>query len=275
MLARKESTSVFPTSVQVFKADYDNRAELERAMTGQDVVISMVNGLAASGQNILVDAAIAAGVKRFFPSEFGPPSQDPKFRSMNSEVLGPKAALVDYIKTKESQISWTSIVTGSFFDWALLNGFFGFDIASQTANLIDDGTSVGSGSTLSYIAQAVLACFKHADETKNQYVVIGEVHVSQREVLETFEKLQGAKWIVKNQTSEELIANGKKMKEAGNPWYITEFTRAGALGKTGLGDNRPWGLWNEKLGLKGSSLEPILKDVLIRAQDPNVEKIKF
>lgn len=275
MLARKESTSVFPASVQVFKADYDNQAELEAAMAGQDVVISMVNVHGAGNQKILVEAAIAAGVKRFLPSEFGPPSQDKKFAAMNMEVLAIKAEFNEYLKTKESQISWTAIVTGSFIDWAILSGFFGFDIQGQKAALVDGGESIVTGTTLPYIAQSVIACLKHADETKNQYVVIGEVHISQREVLETFEKIQGTKWSVKHQTTEELLANGKKMKEAGNPWYVTEFTRAGALGKASMGDNRPWGLWNDKLGLKGRSLEQILKDCINRAPDSGVPMIPF
>lgn len=233
-------------------------------MRGQDVVISMVSGHATGSQNVLVDAAIAAGVKRFLPSEFGPPTQDAKFLAVNPATLGPKIATVDYLKTKESQISWTSIVTGSFFDWALQNGFFGFDISSKTAGLIDGGKSVVSASTLPYITETILACLKYANETKNEYVVIGELHVSQQDVLDAFEDIQGTKWNIKHLNSEDLIANGKKMQEAGDPWFTTEFTRAGAFGKYNLGDNRRFGLWDEKLGLKGRSLEQVLKEVLTR-----------
>lgn len=84
-------------------------------MEGQDVVISMVAVFATGGQQNLVDAAIAAGVKRFLPSEFGPPSRDEKFTTLHP-ALPPKVATVDYLRSKESQISWSALIPGAFFD---------------------------------------------------------------------------------------------------------------------------------------------------------------
>lgn len=66
ILTCKESTSTFPEGVPVFRADYSDMDQLKSAMQGQDVVVSMVAVFATGGQQILVDAAIAAGVKRFF-----------------------------------------------------------------------------------------------------------------------------------------------------------------------------------------------------------------
>ena len=40
--------------------------------------------------------------------------------------------------------------------------------------------------------------------------------------------------------------------------------KGAALGEQGLGDSRPAGLWNEKLGLKQEDLEQTVKDVLER-----------
>ncbi|KAE8307044.1 hypothetical protein BDV41DRAFT_556170 [Aspergillus transmontanensis] len=47
VLTRKESTSTFPESVPVFKADYTDVSSVKAAMDGQDVVISLVGGIAA------------------------------------------------------------------------------------------------------------------------------------------------------------------------------------------------------------------------------------
>jgi hypothetical protein len=239
-------------------------------MKGQDVVISMVTGFAAGGQNILVDAAIAAGVKRFYPSEFGPPSRDAKFAALNHAVLPPKAATVDYLRTKEDQISWTSIVTGAFFDWALEKGFMGLDVASRKAGLIDGGASIFTACTLPYIADAILASLEQADETKNQYVFIGEFNISVKELLSAVEQVHGQKWTTEDLKSEDVAANGEKLLAEGNFWGVTELTRAGAFGKHGLGDNRPWGLWDEKLGLQRSGLKQAIGDVLSRLGEPVV-----
>lgn len=55
--------------------DYTNRADLEFKLAGVDTVISTVSG---NAQLALIDAAAAAHVRRFVPSEFGgPPSLRP------------------------------------------------------------------------------------------------------------------------------------------------------------------------------------------------------
>lgn len=262
VLARKESTSIFPEGIPVFKADYTNQSEVQLAMEGQDVVICMVGANAAGDQNVFIDAAIAAGVQRFFPSEFGPYPRDAKFAAVLHVILPYKAATVDYLRTKESQISWTSLVTGAFFDWALKVGFFGFDFTTKTVGLVDNGTAVITACTLSYIAKAVIAALDHAEETKNQYVFIGEYHVSQKDILGILEKVQGQKWTVKHLTSESVIANGEKMLAEGDFRGVIDLTRGGVFSKQGLGDNKRWGLWDDKLELEKQDIEQAVRDVL-------------
>ncbi|KAH8736360.1 isoflavone reductase [Ilyonectria robusta] len=261
ILTRKESTSTFPEGVPVLRADYSDVNELKSAMEGQDVVISMVAVFATGGQQNLVDAAIAAGVKRFLPSEFGPPSRDEKFATLHP-ALPPKVAMVDYLRSKESQISWSALIPGAFFDWAMSIGLFGFDINSKTVTLIDGGTAVFTATTLPTIAKATLAMLEHADETKNQYVFISSFHISQNDILDVVNKLDGQKWTVKHTTSEELIAQGNKRIAEGDMWGATDLVGGGALGKQALGDSRPWGLWDEKLGLQKDDLEKAVREVL-------------
>lgn len=261
ILTRKESTSTFPEGVPVLRADYSDVNELKSAMEGQDVVISMVAVFATGGQQNLVDAAIAAGVKRFLPSEFGPPSRDEKFAALHP-ALPPKVATVDYLRSKESQISWSALIPGAFFDWAMSIGLFGFDIKSKTVTLIDGGTAVFTATTLPTIAKATLAILEQADETKNQYVFISSFHISQNDILDVVNKLDGEKWTVKHTTSEDLIAQGNKRIAEGDMMGATDLVGGGALGKQALGDSRPWGLWDEKLGLQKDDLEKAVRDVL-------------
>lgn len=261
ILTRKESKSTFPDGVPVFRADYSNVNELRHAMEGQDVVISMVAVFATGGQQNLVDAAVAAGVKRFLPSEFGPPSRDEKFTAMHP-ALPPKVATVDYLRSKESHISWSALVPGAFFDWGLKVGLFGVDIKSKTATLIDGGTAVVTASTLPTIAKATLAMLEHADETKNQYVYISSFHLSQKDLLEAVEKVDGQKWTVKHITSEDLIAQGNKRMAEGDLMGATDLIGGAALGKQALGDSRPWGLWDEKLGIERGNLEQAVREAL-------------
>ncbi|KAJ6032926.1 uncharacterized protein N7446_008781 [Penicillium canescens] len=207
ILTRKESTSTFPKCVPVFKADYTDVSSIKLAMESQDVVISMVGGIAAGDQQVFIDAALAAGVKRFLPSEFGPYSRNPEFAALNPPL-----------------ISWSSLVTGAFFDWAMKVGFFGFDLASKTVTLIDGGTS--------------------------------------KDILDVVEKVDGQKWTVRHVTSEEVIYNGKRRLAAGDFAGIMDLTRGGAFGKRALGDESSHGFWNDELGLPKEDIEQTIRNML-------------
>jgi hypothetical protein len=247
--------------VPVIRADYNDPHSLKVAMQGQDVVISMVGGNAAGDQNKFIDAALAAGVKRFFPSEFGPYSRDSKFSELMPAVLPAKAGTVDYLRSKEAEMSWSSLVTGAWFDWAMKAGLLGFDLASKTVTFIDGGTSVFTTTTLSTVGKALVAMLEHPDETKNTYVFVSSFNISQRDILEVVEKVDGQKWTIKHITSEEVIASGKRKLAAGDFAGIMDLVRGGACGKQGLGDSRPYGLWNNQLGLPKEDIEKAIRDV--------------
>lgn len=141
-------------------------------------------------------------------------------------------------------------------------GLFGFDINSKVATLIDGGTAVFTTSTLSTIAKSTLAMLEHADETKNQYVFISSFHISQKDILDVFEKIDGQKWTVKHVTSEEIIAQGKKRLAEGDLMGATDLVGGGALSNQALGDSRPWGLWDGMFGLQKEDLEQVVREVL-------------
>ena len=89
---------------------------LTEAFKGQDAVISLVARAVVGDQNKFVDAAIAAGVKRFIPSEFGTNTLSDKLPAI-APVFEGKKSTADYLESKEGSIDWTSIITGPFFDW--------------------------------------------------------------------------------------------------------------------------------------------------------------
>lgn len=70
VLSREGSSAVFPEGVKVVKTDY-SISSLTKALTGQDAVVSMLPIVALAEQQKVAEAALAAGVKRFIPSEFG------------------------------------------------------------------------------------------------------------------------------------------------------------------------------------------------------------
>lgn len=263
VLSREGSKSTFPEGVKVNHADYNSVASLKKAFEGQDAVISLVGGAGLGDQDKLINAAIEAGVKRFIPSEFGSNVPDKRIRDI-VPVFEAKFATVNYLKSKEKEISWTSVITGPFFDWGLKVGFLGFNGSTKTASIYDDGKAKFSGSNLHSIGLALVKSLEKADLTKNQYVYISDFQTSQEEILAAAEKATGGKWTVNNGSAKELIEQGRAKLAKG------DFSGIGALiqgatfdADTQLGDFSSEGLWNEKLGLPKQNLEDTVRSSLV------------
>ncbi|KAF2010757.1 isoflavone reductase family protein-like protein CipA [Aaosphaeria arxii CBS 175.79] len=255
VLSREDSKSTFPANVKVIRADYTSSESLTSAFKGQDAVVSLVGGMALGDQKNFIDAAIAAGVQRFLPSEYGVDTANPQTLEI-APIMGAKNATVEYLRSKEDQISWTSIQTGAFFDWGLMVGFLGFDAASKTATFIDEGKGAFTTTNLSQVGEAVVKVLSKPSETKNQYVRVSSFATSQAELLPAIEKATGGeKWTVKNISSEELRKRGNERLAKQDFGGIGDLIQVCAFSKANLGDLRAPGLWNDKLGLSKADFE--------------------
>ncbi|PSN75101.1 isoflavone reductase [Corynespora cassiicola Philippines] len=261
VLSRQDSTSTFPPTVRLIRADYSSGASLTAAIQGQDVVITMVGGAVVGDQNPLIDAAVAAGVKRFLPSEFGPDTLQPGTHKIIPS-LPAKVQTVNYLREKEPNMEWTSIITGGWLDWGLKGGHYPFDFRSRTATIIDGGETTFTTTTLSKVGKAILAVLEHAEMTRNKYVYVSSFNINQIELLRALEKVDGRKWDIRHETSEELIKKGKEIISKGDYAGTGSLVKALMFGNSGLGDSRPGGLWDEKLGLESEDLEQTLRSIV-------------
>ncbi|KAJ4992464.1 isoflavone reductase [Stagonosporopsis vannaccii] len=260
VLTRLGSTSTFPPSVRVVKADYNSQSSLEAAMQGQDVVISMVFGAAAGDQNPLIDAAVSAGVKRFFPSEYGPDTPNTETHKVIAS-LSAKVQAVDYLRTKESKMEWTSLVTGGWLDWGLKGKIYPFDFKSRTATILDDGEAMFTATILKKVAKALVAILDNAEATRNTYVYVSSFEMTQNQLLHALEKVDGQKWNVKHENSEDIIQQGKEIIAQGNYDGTLNLVVGLMFGKLGLGHTKRE-LWNERLGLEADDLDQTLKEIV-------------
>lgn len=258
VLSREGSSSIFPSGVNVLRAHYDDTESLKKAFQGQDAVISLVGGKAYGDQSKLIDAAIAAGVKRFIPSEFGCNTPNPKTREV-APFLNAKTGTVDYLKSKENAISWTSVINGLFFDWGLKVGLLGLNVKDKTITIVDSGNATFSTTNLLYVGNALIKILENAGATKNQYVYISEFQVSQNELLAAAEKVMGEKFTVDRVSAKDHVAFGNKLLQNGNHAGIGALVQSITFGDEKLGDLSPSGLWNEKLGLELDSIEDSIK----------------
>lgn len=75
-----------------------------------------------SDQINVIDAAVAVGVRRFIPSEFGnhPESEHkrlPEMRMTQPAKIAVMKHLAEKVVETAGRFSWTAIAVGNFFDW--------------------------------------------------------------------------------------------------------------------------------------------------------------
>lgn len=90
-------------------------------------------------------------------------------------------------------------------------------------------------------------------------MVVSSFETSQNVLLEKAEKITGDKWKVNNVSSKEWQAAGYKKLEANDHSGIYNLIQAVVLGEGDLADHRPFGLWNDKLGLEKEDFDESVK----------------
>ncbi|KAL8365369.1 hypothetical protein RB595_004258 [Gaeumannomyces hyphopodioides] len=222
VLRRAGSTSTPPEGVAAKDVDYASLDSLTAALQGQHAVVSAVATAAAAGQKLLADAALAAGVRRFIPSEFGINTRLTQGHPIG-KILAGKVAVVDHLAAlaaENPEFSWTGICTGFFWDsvgprlWT-----FRLQRRSQDGPChIDSGNEPFQASTRPFIGRAVAAVLRRADETTaNKYLLVASFQPTQNEILSALETLTGAKWTVAARAdTAELQAEGERKLAAGD-----------------------------------------------------------
>ncbi|KAE8447858.1 hypothetical protein EG329_010087 [Mollisiaceae sp. DMI_Dod_QoI] len=227
VVSRESSTSTFPSSVKVVKADYNSVDSLTTALKGQDAVVSAVGNEGFLAQTLLVDAAIAAGVKKFLPSEFGSDLSNPNTGKL--AVFGHKIAVRKYIEEKVlagADITYTYVINGGFLDWGLGVGFL-LNWKEGKPELYNGGDREFSTTTLPAIGQAVVGVLSHYDETKNRSVYIQSRTVSQNHLLELAKKVAPEKtWNPVNVSTADVKKNSDEKLSKGE---ITQAVMVGYI----------------------------------------------
>ncbi|KAK1752979.1 hypothetical protein QBC47DRAFT_415712 [Echria macrotheca] len=267
-LTREGSTSTFPEidGLTVKKVDYTSFDSLRDAFTGQDAVVSVVATAAIGVQNVAIDAAVAAGVKRFIPSEFGVNTRKTQGLPIG-KILAGKVSVVDYLDEKAKQnegFSWTGLSTGLFFDWGLKVGSIGVNVKDKTATIVDSGNEKFQTSNLAHIGRAVAGILKHPDETANKYLATASFNPSQNEIVGIVEELTGEKYNVTRLKSEDLWKAGEEKLARGDFRAFGDFLKvwnhADGIGHAVEGSESA----NELLGVPYEDLRETLKAYLTR-----------
>ncbi|KAK6080772.1 NmrA-like family protein [Seiridium cupressi] len=236
---------------------------LKAALQGQDACIASFPLKDPELHLRLVDAAAAAGVKRFIPADYG--SCDSSTKQAQELILLFKnkvrvRELCQEHAKKDPHFTWTSLVAGHFFDWGLRENFLHFDLKTKTADILDDGTYRSSTSTLARVAEAVVKVLQDEDVGRNKMLFMQSFCVSQLDILASLEKATGEKWKINWIKSDHFIKEYKPKADAGD--YAAVEHLVFALGAIDGDWEKKDGFAMDALGFQNEDLDDIVQKVV-------------
>jgi hypothetical protein len=168
----------------------------------------------------MVDACIAAKVKRYFPSDFGNNTCEAAAKQV--PLYAQKVEVQKYLDEATKQggkgagLSWTAIESGQFFDWGLESGWLDFNLLKREVTIYDSGDRRWSTSNIGLVGTAVAkVLLKPLDDesVKNKLLLVSSFTVSQNELLRLLEDVDAKqkKWKVIRMSSDEAL---KKAEDA-------------------------------------------------------------
>lgn len=268
VLQRAGSKSTLPAHLTIITIpDSYPTPALTAAFAGQDAIVNCMTTFSVTDQYRIIDAAAAAGVRRYSPSEYGLDNLNAAARGL-SNVFEEKGAVQRYLRDRaaEGGMEWMSVSCGMWVAWAIPHGFMGLDLAGKRFEMLDGGEGRVSCTTEGNTAVAVVrALTTHVEETRNRNVFLQDFSVSQRELLEEVERQTGEKFEVTELDSRKLAEEKKKEFEGGDVYAQYPLINIGFM--TGR-----YGGWFEKegevmsgvLGLKPGTLEEEVREGLAR-----------
>lgn len=152
IITRIESQSLFPPGIPVIRTEYTTE-NLTTSLAGQDAVVCTVGPGGLAPQVNMIDAAVAAGVKRFILNDFGwgPDHRGyPEFKAIGES----RRVAWDHAKQRSEanpNFTYTGISIGNPIDWVsyIETQFYGALISAKgTSKIPNNGiqciTTVGN-----------------------------------------------------------------------------------------------------------------------------------
>lgn len=265
VLTRENKDDKFDQRARIAEVNYDSSESLTSALAGQEVVVNTlgVGRIPRETHLRLIDAAVAAHVQRFVPSEFGGNTTNP--RAAQLPVYGDKVAVQKHLQEASANsngtFSYTLPITGPFLDWGLKTTFL-LNHKGPEVELYDGGDQKFSATTLAGIGQAVSGIIRNLDATRNQAVYVSEASVSQKGLLELSGKQLATKTVSTAVLEKE--AYDELGKPNPNPAVVAfNFLRRAIFGEGFGGLVAPEELSNNLLGVRSLS-DAEIRDIVTK-----------
>lgn len=215
-LTRAKKLEAHDARVKQVEADFASLESLTAALKGVDAVVSTVAGSSMNVQTVLIDAAVAAGVKRFIPSEFGSVSTNPKLENfpLYNQMFQIKKRLQE--NAEAGKLTWTVLRCGAFLEFLLNYGML-MDFTNHKGTFYDGGDNRISSTSMANIGKAIAGILKNFEATKNKIMTVSEVIVTQNKVLNIAKELRpDIKWDITEAQTSDMLKEGLDATAAGD-----------------------------------------------------------
>ncbi|KZF25654.1 NAD(P)-binding protein [Xylona heveae TC161] len=228
---------------------------------GFSVVISLAGNPIMRLQPAMIEAAVAAGVRHFYPSEFGVDVGHDDL--VDFRYLRDKRVTRDHLVAKAKEVPgfrYTLLMNGIFAEWSAIPPL-GVDTDKHTSTVYGTPDAILSLTAVPdivrYIVESVLLPFEN-DEAERQLRVIGQ-NVSHAELLDILEEIQGSKYdrtyLPLAEAAEKQDESRKKGDEASVLYWSLRQLQ-------GSGNGRVPGPWdNDKFSFKPESARETIQRI--------------
>ncbi|GLA06490.1 hypothetical protein AnigIFM60653_007428 [Aspergillus niger] len=216
ILTRSNKPGAYASNINVFDVDFNSVESLTTALKGVDAVVSTVGGAAVDNQTVLIDAAIAAGVKRFIPSEFGNVTTNPKVEKF--PVYSSVFKIRNYLQENAAagKLSWTVLACGAFLD-LVLNTPTLLDFQNHTVTILDEGDNRISSTSLPAVGKAIAAILQNFDATENRVMHVSEAILTQNQLIGFAKEIRpDIEWSISKEQSSLLLQESLEEFGAGD-----------------------------------------------------------
>ncbi|KAH7366674.1 hypothetical protein BKA66DRAFT_195262 [Pyrenochaeta sp. MPI-SDFR-AT-0127] len=250
--------------------DYTSFFSLKEAFAGQDAVVNCVTGGATQYEpsKLIIDAAIAAGVRFFFANEFVGHVESEQYKRMPESAVGAKIRIRAYLEqlSQEGKVRWTSLNGGPFFDMWLMKGVAGFDIPNRHARIYGTGENPLFWTPLPTIALAAGNMLRNPDSIANRPIYIcpfPKYQLTQNILLSTLESILHTKFTIDNVDVKKINGNARIALERGE---VSKAMKGLAVGNQfyegDSGNDFNHLLENEIVGVQLTSVEEAVKQAI-------------
>ncbi|KAF7561188.1 hypothetical protein G7046_g2942 [Stylonectria norvegica] len=197
-ITRPGSTPNMPVCVATKIADYTDATALTAALRGHDALVEAFNPAAAINQELIVQAAIAAGVKHLITPDFSGDTFNENAHEIR--ILDVKKTaqqkLESLVVATGSKLSWTAIITGLWYDWTIERGIYWVNRETRVITRYGSGDQRHSISNVALNGKALVEVLKNPQEYQNRPAYFSSHNVTTNQLIAIVHELGLEDWTV-------------------------------------------------------------------------------